>query len=110
MVASAALPASYFPPVARAGSAPRNRAGACENRFGSIGGMRRIASRDLRVFREELRSPGHVVPHLLPREQRRLKLAGREIFPIPRSLPARRRTDAMLVKVNGGDLIRRLKT
>ena len=50
------------------------RAGACENRFGSIGGMRRISSRDLRVLREELRSLGHVVPHLLPCEQRRLKL------------------------------------
>jgi hypothetical protein len=71
----AALPAFYFPPVARAGSAPRDRAGACENRFGSIGRMRRISSRDLRVLREELRktvclrSLGHIVPHLLPREQ-----------------------------------------
>jgi len=62
-----------FPPVARADSAPRDRAGVCENRFGSIGAMRRVSTRDLRVLREEL-SLGHVVPHLQPREQRTLKL------------------------------------
>jgi lipopolysaccharide/colanic/teichoic acid biosynthesis glycosyltransferase len=33
-----------------------------------------MSSRDLRFLREELRSLGHVVPHWLPREQRRLKL------------------------------------